>query len=72
MKNSACFNLFKKTFCREIALFNSTRPPSSADKNALYVHSVDEPDPEVNELNNVEDEVINEGRVKFISFYSSC
>ena len=60
----------QKTFCREIALFNSTRPPPSADKNALY--SVDEPDLEVNKLNNVEDEVINEGRVKFISFYSSC
>ena len=44
----------KITFCWEIALFNSTRPPSAEDKNVFYFHSVDEPDPEVAEINNVE------------------
>lgn len=53
LKKTPAFKLIQKTFYKEVSLFNKTRPAPAADKNALYVHTEDEPD-------QVEDETLAE------------
>ena len=60
MKNSAVFKLMQKCFCREISILNSTRPAPTGDKSYLYVHAVDELQPQA-DVNNPEEKAINDG-----------
>ena len=61
----------QKSFCREISIFNSTRPAPAADKNDLYDHTIDELQPAA-EVNNLEEEAINDGKCKNLFHYNEC
>jgi hypothetical protein len=70
MQNSPVFKLMQKSFCREISIFNSTRAAPAADKNDLFIHTIDELQPAA-ELYNLEEEAINDGKCCWKLFLTS-
>ncbi|KAI9564956.1 hypothetical protein GHT06_008697 [Daphnia sinensis] len=68
LKKTPAFKLIQKTFYKEVSLFNKTRPPPAEDKNALYVHTEDDPDP-VDDKTLAEDEKVLDDALQAMPSY---